>query len=171
MNICKIRLRGKKPSNPAYPTELNTLGDHLRKARLDRGLSQSDVARLLQVTTDTVTGWEMNRHGPTPKQAKAVINFLGYFPFMDGASLGQQLYHARLVSGKTQEEVAKVIGCDESNLRLIERDERKPQPATSQKIREFIDGSLADSGSNALIPNKENWGFHTLTWHENPNVP
>ena len=130
--------------HPAYPDECITLGDHLRKVRLDRGLSQSDVARVLHVTPDTVTGWELNRHEPPAKSAKGVIAFLGYFPFSnENNTLGKQLYYARLITGKTQRQVAKEIGCDESNLRLIERDERKPQPGTHQKIQDFINAALA----------------------------
>jgi DNA-binding XRE family transcriptional regulator len=106
--------------NPAYPEELNTLGDHLRKVRLDRGLSQPDVAKLLRVATDTITCWELNRNQPSAKLAKRIISFLGYFPFLfEGAPLHKQLFYARLVSGKTQKEVAQMIGCDASNLRVI----------------------------------------------------
>jgi transcriptional regulator with XRE-family HTH domain len=116
---------------------LNTLGDHLRKVRLDRGLSQPDVARILKVTTDMVTCWELNRNQPTAKFAKAIIDFIGYFPFQS-TSMGEQLYYARLITGKTQKQVADLIGCDESNLRRIELDQRKPTPKTLQKILEYI---------------------------------
>jgi DNA-binding transcriptional regulator YiaG len=68
--------------NPAYPRELNTLGYHLRKVRLNRELSQLDVARILRVTTDTVTNWELNRNQPRAKFAKRIISFLGYIPFL-----------------------------------------------------------------------------------------
>ena len=90
-----------------------------------------------------VTCWELNRNQPTAKFAKAIIAFLDYLPFLGSDhSLGRQLYFARLVTGKTQKQVADLIGCDESNLRLIERDERKPQPKTRQKIHNFINGAL-----------------------------
>ncbi|TNE64221.1 MAG: XRE family transcriptional regulator [Bacteroidetes bacterium] len=75
--MLKYTLKAKRPKNPAYPAQLDTLGDHLRKTRLDRGLSQSELARLLNVTTDTITGWELNRHEPTAKLAKRISNFLG----------------------------------------------------------------------------------------------
>lgn len=127
------------PINPAYPTKLNTLGDHLRKVRLDRGLSQPDVAKILKVTTDSIIGWELNRNHPTSKFAKAVINFLGYFPFTgDDHSFGEQLYYARLITGQTQRQVADQIGCDESNLRYIELGQRNPQPKTLKKIQEYV---------------------------------
>ncbi len=127
------------PTNPAYPANLDTLGDHLRKVRLDRGMSQPDVARILNVTTDSVTGWELNRFEPTPKFAKAIIAFIGSFPFSGGEhSLGKQLHYARLITGMTQKQVGNMIGCDASNLRRIELDEREPQPKTREKIEEFV---------------------------------
>ena len=142
--VVKTSLKAKKPTNPTYPSELNTLGDHLRKTRLDRGLSQSDVAKIIGVTTDTITGWELNRHEPTAKFAKAIIALLGYFPFeFDNLSLGRQLYYARLVSGMTQKQTAKLIGCDESNLRHIELDQRKPQAKIREGIQEYIGFSFS----------------------------
>ncbi|MDO8365741.1 MAG: helix-turn-helix transcriptional regulator [Saprospiraceae bacterium] len=144
LHNCQIQLRGKKASSPAYPAELNTLGDHLRKARLDRGLSQPDVAKVLNVTPDSVTGWELNRNQPTANFAKAVIDFIGYIPFMDdNLSLGKRLLHARLISGKTQRQVAAEIGCDASNLRYIERDLRVPQKKLKEKLEDFIQDCLS----------------------------
>lgn len=119
--------------------EFNTLGDHLRKVRLDRGLSQPDVAKILKVSTDMVTCWELNRNQPTAKFAKAIIDFLDYIPFkVDDCSIGKQLYYARLITGKTQKQVAKIIGCDTSNMRRIELDQRVPQDKTRGKIEDFI---------------------------------
>ena len=142
--VVKCSFKAKRPVNPAYPKELNTLGDYLRKERLDRKLSQPDVAKLLNVTPDTITAWELNRNQPTAKLAKKVIDFLGYFPFsFEGASIGEQLYYARLILGKTQKEAAEIIGCDASNLRLIELDKRKPHERINRKIRESLSVILA----------------------------
>ena len=93
------------------------------------------------MTVDTVTGWELNRHEPTAKLAKRIIQFLGYCPQASN-SPGRQLKIARLISGKTQREVAEMIGCDASNLRYIELDRRKPQPKTWAKIQGFIDAAI-----------------------------
>jgi DNA-binding XRE family transcriptional regulator len=123
--------------------ELKTLGDHLRKTRLDRGLSQRIVASMLQVDTDTVTTWEMNRHQPTAKFAKSIIEFLGYFPFtLTGCSLGKKLYYVRLIRGKTQWQVAKLIGCDAATIRGIDLEQRKSFTRTSEKIQDYIDDAV-----------------------------
>jgi transcriptional regulator with XRE-family HTH domain len=139
-----ISLKAKRPVNPAYPVELKTLGDHLRKTRLDRGLLQRDVASLLQVDKDTVTAWEMNQHQPTAKFSKSIISFLGYAPFnFEGRSLGKQLYYARLITGKTQRQVANLIDCDTSTLEYIELNQRSPITRTREKIQGYIDNAVA----------------------------
>jgi len=146
-NIC---FSGKRPVNPAYPTKLITLGDHLRKVRLDRGLYQLQVAKLFKVTEDSVIGWELNRHQPTARLAKRIIQFLGYC-HLKNETLGQELYFARLVSGMTQEQVAKLIGCDESNLRQIELNKRNPRKKVLDKIQNFISAFKINKISNKSI--------------------
>ena len=99
---------------------------------------------MLRVSETTITGWELNRHTPPAKFAKAIITFLGYFPFTgNDHSLGKRLYYARLITGKTQEQVAHLIGCDESNLRRIELNEREPYGKTRKKIEKFINVALS----------------------------
>ena len=134
-----LTLKCKRPINPAYPKQLKTLGDHLRTVRLDRGLSQPEVAKLLKVNPDTVTGWELNRHEPPARLAKRIIQFLGYVPENGGQkSLGNRLRQARQILGHTQEQAAKRMSCDESNIRYIELEKRKPQKNTSQIIERYI---------------------------------
>ncbi len=93
-----------------------------------------------------VTNWELNRNQPTAKFAKAVIDFIGYIPFkLEDCSLGKQLYYAGLVTEKTQKEVANLIGCDASNLRRIELNQRKPEMETRKKIEEYVRMALGDT--------------------------
>jgi DNA-binding transcriptional regulator YiaG len=73
-------LRCKRSKNPAYPTEIKTLGDHIRKTRLDRQLSQNQVATILGVTSDTVTNWELNRNSPRNYFVSRIYEFLGFDP-------------------------------------------------------------------------------------------
>jgi transcriptional regulator with XRE-family HTH domain len=139
LHSCHKQLIAKKPLNMAYPTSLSTLGDHLRKVRLDRGLSQPQVAKLLKVTQDTVTGWELNRHEAQTKMVRRIIKFLGYIPFSDSSiSLGHQLHQARLILGHTQEQSARIMKCDCSNLRCIELDKRKPRNKILSAIEKYV---------------------------------
>lgn len=85
-----------------------------------------------------IRGWELNRNAPTPKFAKAIIAFLGYFPFSGDGSFGKQLYYTRLITGKTQAAVAEMIGSDASIVRLVELNKRERQDNTWEKIQEYI---------------------------------
>ena len=54
----------RKPPNPAYPTTLVAIGDHIRRHWLDLGLFQKEVAKRIEWITDTIATWELNRTEP-----------------------------------------------------------------------------------------------------------
>jgi transcriptional regulator with XRE-family HTH domain len=86
--------------DPAYPKELRTVGDHLRKKRFDLALLQKEVATILGVTTNTLGNWELGVNYPYISCFPKIIEFLGYDPlFTDPKSLGQQVAHYRRVRG------------------------------------------------------------------------
>ncbi|MBI4410044.1 MAG: helix-turn-helix transcriptional regulator [Gemmatimonadetes bacterium] len=74
-------MRGQKPLPEAHPRELLSIGDHVRKRRLDLGLRQKDLARRLGVNVNTVTNWEVGRSTPALWHVPGIIRFLGYEPF------------------------------------------------------------------------------------------
>jgi len=53
--------------NPAYPKEPKTLGQHIRKARMDRGLLIRELAALVGVSPDTIINWELRDVKPMGK--------------------------------------------------------------------------------------------------------
>src|SRR5579872_2299780 len=58
--FCHSTFSSPRPKSLNYPNALNTLGDHLRKRRLDLGLLQKQVAAEIGVNTLTVCNWESN---------------------------------------------------------------------------------------------------------------
>ena len=68
------------------PEAANTLGEHLRLARIDRGLKQTEVAALLGVVYQTVEKWEHNVVPIGPNSLPCVMAFLGYDPAMPVAN-------------------------------------------------------------------------------------
>ena len=70
----------EKQPLPRYPTHPVTVGDHIRKRRMDRGLLQREVAEIIGVTESSVWNWE---HGTEPElhYNPKIIEFLGYIPF------------------------------------------------------------------------------------------
>ena len=76
--ICHFTQMVLKPLPDGYSIQLQTIGDHLRKARMDRELLQKDVANIIGVSEDTITFWERNRHQPMKKYLPRIMKFLGY---------------------------------------------------------------------------------------------
>ncbi|MEX0812319.1 MAG: helix-turn-helix transcriptional regulator [Chitinophagales bacterium] len=119
--ILKKTLKALKPKPVAYPTKITTIGDHIRKKRLDLGLYQKDVAQIIGVTTDTITFWEKGRSKPTIKQMPKIITFLGYNPCIKKAkTIGEKLYQYRIENGVTVKELIKLIKIDRQTILKIE---------------------------------------------------
>lgn len=67
----------KQIFNPDYPVKVKTLGDRIRKARMDAGLQIKDLAGILGVTNDTVINWELRNVVPCQRYQERVQGFLG----------------------------------------------------------------------------------------------
>jgi transcriptional regulator with XRE-family HTH domain len=75
MELCCLfatQLKSLKPKPMGYPNEPNSLGQYIRKIRLDRGLQIGEVAAQIGVTASMVSLWEMNRSQPTVGFAQKV---------------------------------------------------------------------------------------------------
>ena len=74
-----IEIPLEKQPLPAYPTNPITIGEHIRKRRMDLGLLQREVAEIIGVTESSVWNWE---HGTEPELQynQSIIRFLGYIP-------------------------------------------------------------------------------------------
>jgi DNA-binding transcriptional regulator YiaG len=57
-----------------------TLGEHLRLARVDRNLTNVQVAQMLGVAYQTVERWEHNRNPISPMLRLKIVAFIGYDP-------------------------------------------------------------------------------------------
>ena len=81
-----------------------TLGDKLRNRRLSLKLFQEDVARIIGVCPDSITGWEKNRTTPLIQFMPAIIEFLGYNPVpRDLSTYSGKILALRLLYGVRQE--------------------------------------------------------------------
>jgi DNA-binding transcriptional regulator YiaG len=73
-----VRLNGKKPRDKAYPKEITTLGDAIRKRRLDLGLKQKDVAKIIGCDQMSVLNWEKGHTHPSANHMPQVMIFLAH---------------------------------------------------------------------------------------------
>ena len=63
--------------NPKYPKNPQTLGEKIRKARMDRGLLIRELASQLGVTDDTVINWEVRDIKPREDDIERIKDFIG----------------------------------------------------------------------------------------------
>jgi DNA-binding XRE family transcriptional regulator len=77
--FCQVTLRAIRQKE-GYPKQLRSLGDHIRRRRLDLGLRQRDVVAALGAGPDTVCHWETGRTGPPLGVVPRIVEFLGYDP-------------------------------------------------------------------------------------------
>ena len=138
MPFCGVQLRGQKPLPEAYPRELRTIGDHVRKRRLDLGLRQKDVARLLGANVNTVTNWEVGRSTPVLRYVPGIVRFLGYVPFPTDGLLPQRLRAYRQVFGLSQRALANRLGVDESTVWHWEQGTSRPNKERAERINALL---------------------------------
>lgn len=74
-----IRLKALKPKETDF--EPPTLGEHVRKRRLELRLTQKQVAHRLGVNPWTVLNWEKSHTEPPIQSMGVILRFLGYDPF------------------------------------------------------------------------------------------
>ena len=123
-------MKAKKPNNKPYPKQLITYGDHLRKKRLDLNLSQPQVAKLINVTPDTITNWELNRNTPELSYIPKIISFLGYTPEI----IENLIKKYRIEKGMSQKEMAKILEIDPITLSRIESGSEKISRKVMMKL-------------------------------------
>jgi hypothetical protein len=120
------------------PTELNTVGDHIRRKRLGLKMLQREVAEQIDECEPSVFTREANTSHPGIECMPAIIRFPGYNPLPLTKSWGERLVRHRTSLGMTQEEAAKRLGVAPSTLAKWERGEREPAGRSLGRAERFL---------------------------------
>jgi len=124
-----------KPKPLNYPHEPRTLGEHIKRKRIDRRMSQAAVAQQLEVSEDCVCYWEQNRNHPRLYQYPAIIAFLGYYPFdHETESFGGKVRKYKYEHGLNNEKLAKLLRVDEGTVANWERNKRLPLKRSMKNV-------------------------------------
>ena len=132
------------------PVNPKTIGDHLRKHRIELGLEQTEVAAKLGVCRNSLQHWEQNRGTPLPKQMPAIIQFLGYVPFAEEPDFGGRIAFLRKCAGLTQEELSRYAGCSEDLIWRWETGRNPPLRSKLSRVTQALQAALKDSGLVSL---------------------
>ena len=112
----------RRPSKPS-----RTLGERLKAWRLERGLTQRDVAAMLGVRPATYGRWERDQRRPAKKLLPGFLTLLGPDPSATQKSMPEErLLAARQLPGLIQAGLAKKLGVDRGTVGDWERGVRLP---------------------------------------------
>lgn len=138
--FCHVRLAGPKPRPKAYPKRLKTLGDHIRKRRLDLDQLQKEAAEQIGVDAASIGNWESNKIQPMVHCLPAILTFLGYNPLPEVDDLIGKFKRVRCGLGLSQEQLGQTLGIDESTIAGWERGETKPVGSYRKLFEDFVAG-------------------------------
>jgi hypothetical protein len=105
---------------PGYPENLDGLGDHIRKTRLDRRLNRKTTAGQLRIDAVSLKNWEDARTAIDVRFYPRILSWLGYDPMPQARSLGDQIRHARLSRGWSRKRLAYIADVDEGTVKRLE---------------------------------------------------
>jgi hypothetical protein len=87
-----------------YPADPKTIGEMIRKRRLDLGFRQTDAAKMIGCDEMSVVNWENGHHLPQVNHTAGVLDFLGFNPFENGDTMAHRLVNHRKAHDMTQED-------------------------------------------------------------------
>ncbi|HUF75471.1 MAG TPA: helix-turn-helix domain-containing protein [Longimicrobiales bacterium] len=122
-----------------YPKDPRTLGEHLRRRRIDLGLTQRAVAQQLVVDPWTILNWERGKTRPGARHLARLTGFLGYFPFPGAITLPERILETRQRLGLTQRGLAVLLGVAECTVADWEHGRRRPRGRRLLALKACID--------------------------------
>ncbi len=139
-----IEIPLEKQPLPGYPTNPVTIGDHIRKRRMDLGFLQKEVAEIIGVTESSVWNWE---HGTEPELQyyPKIIRFLGYVPFKCPDDTVGRLAWYRKVNGITVVELGQRMNIHPDQLYDWLSCTRRPFNKNLQRIEQFLENGMTVS--------------------------
>ena len=124
------------------PHQPQTLGEHLKKRRLELHLLQTEVARRIGVHVESIKNWERGVSEPTTRTLPKLIDFLGHNPLPEPDNLPSQIAHVRRRLGLTQEDTAKAFGIHPDTVGRWERGDSNPPDAILRALQGLLSNSL-----------------------------
>lgn len=109
-----------------YPENPKTLGEHLRKRRLDLYQTQEQVAMRFGVSVTTYIYWEANHVVPKVDKWPKIVQFLGYDPSPPPTTFGDAVTTLRYSLGLDRHRFARRLGTNAKSVMHWESNRRRP---------------------------------------------
>jgi transcriptional regulator with XRE-family HTH domain len=137
-NVIKIPVR-------SYPFDPKTIGEHLRKRRIDSKLTQPEIGKIIGTSASIVSSWELNHRTPQIQYMPKIIRFLGYNPIKSVVgSLPERIRIYRISKGLSRKKFGELCGVDTSTIFHWEHG-MKPRKNLLKKVECVLSAKLASS--------------------------
>ncbi len=135
----------ERPKKPDYPYHPVSVGDHIKKRRMDLSILQKDVADQFGISLCTISNWENNEGEPQVNYFPAIIAFLGFLPLsIDTSTLGGRIKLHRYQQGLNHEDMGKLLGVDGTTVGGWERNEHVPHPKLLRVLNKYLNQNKGD---------------------------
>jgi len=147
-----VTLKVLKPKETDF--ESQTLGEHIKKRRLELKLTQKEAGQQLGVSLETILNWEKGKTTPPIPYLPAIHSFLGYDPYPPSTTIiGERLLARRRQEGWTQRHCAEFLGVDPTTL----GDWEKGDTILYHKHRKIVAEFLGISEEDVEISMSNQW--------------
>lgn len=125
-----------------YPENPKTVGEHIRKVRMERKLLQKEVAEVIGVSEDCITYWENGRAEPQIQFMPMIIEFLGYMPVeVNTSTIGGKIKVYRIRHGLSYKKMGKLFGVNACTVGVWEKGQVKFTNNVKKKLEKTLSKS------------------------------
>lgn len=131
------RPKGTNRKKP-YPFNPVSLGDFLRKSRLDNDWNIGEVAEMIGTSSLNIGNWESNRNEVSLEFKPRVYAFIGVCPYDASLTIVERLKERREYFGLTIKKLAEILEVDPNTVSAWERRIHQPGSRGFAKIGQFL---------------------------------
>ena len=130
----------KKPFLEILQPAPATIGEHIRKTRIEKSMLQSEVSKIIGVSIESITNWENNNSQPQIRYYPKIVAFLGYAIFNNqlDETLSKRIKAYRITHGLSHKKLGIVLSVNASTICSWEKNEFFPSKVLVTKINKLL---------------------------------